>query len=223
MKLLDTAYRLERPDAIIFDWDNTLVDTWFLIHEGLNYTLKEFGLDPWSLEETKARTHGSMSDVGPKYFANHWEEAIQIYRKYYLSMQERVEPFGFSEQTLKLAYEKKIPVCVVSNKQRSLMQNEIDRFGWGKYFKYIVGSGDVESDKPSGMGVELVLSQLNLSPNAKIWFIGDTVTDMETAYNTGCAPVFFGEDDYESDRYEKCRPKVHFANHQLLSEYLKGI
>ena len=28
--------RLPRPRAILFDWDNTLVDSWVTIHEALN-------------------------------------------------------------------------------------------------------------------------------------------------------------------------------------------
>ena len=30
--------RLPRPRAILFDWDNTLVDSWVTIHEALNIT-----------------------------------------------------------------------------------------------------------------------------------------------------------------------------------------
>ena len=30
---------LKRPRAILFDWDNTLVDSWATIHEALNVVM----------------------------------------------------------------------------------------------------------------------------------------------------------------------------------------
>src|SRR5947207_1478268 len=36
---LAASGRLPRPRAILFDWDNTLVDSWVTIHEALNITM----------------------------------------------------------------------------------------------------------------------------------------------------------------------------------------
>ena len=41
--LLKTNIKLKkRPKAIIFDWDNTLVNSWPVIADALNYTLETF-------------------------------------------------------------------------------------------------------------------------------------------------------------------------------------
>ena len=45
----------QRPQAIIFDWDNTLIDSWYAILDAQNHTLTAFGLEPWTLEETRER------------------------------------------------------------------------------------------------------------------------------------------------------------------------
>jgi len=50
-----------RPRAVLFDWDNTLIDSWPVIHESLNATLTAYGLDPWTMDETRARARD-----GPK-------------------------------------------------------------------------------------------------------------------------------------------------------------
>lgn len=221
MHLLDKSYTLPHPKAIIFDWDNTLVDSWGLIHEALNFTLEKFGKKPWSLEETKVRIHRSMKDTLPGLFQDDWQEAVKIYRGHYESIQNRMQPLELAEETLKIAHKKKIPVCVVTNKKNHLAHNEINMLDWKKYFKCVVGSGDLEHDKPSPVGVNFVLDKINQEPNENIWFVGDSVTDMETAYNSECVPVFFGEDDCNSDRYKHCRPKVYFQNHRELSEYLR--
>ena len=37
------AELLRLPQAALFDWDNTLVDTWPVIHEAMNTTLSAMG------------------------------------------------------------------------------------------------------------------------------------------------------------------------------------
>ena len=41
---------LTRPRAVIFDWDNTLVDSWVCIRESYNMTFRHFGMPEWSLD-----------------------------------------------------------------------------------------------------------------------------------------------------------------------------
>tara|TARA_R100001086_G_scaffold137349_1_gene71705 strand:- start:1375 stop:1527 length:153 start_codon:yes stop_codon:yes gene_type:complete len=41
---------LTLPRAVVFDWDNTLVDTWPIIHDALNHTFRAWGLREWTLE-----------------------------------------------------------------------------------------------------------------------------------------------------------------------------
>ena len=55
---------LPKPKAVIFDWDNTLVNTWPIIHEALAATFKEMGQQPWTLEQTMARVRKSMREIG---------------------------------------------------------------------------------------------------------------------------------------------------------------
>ncbi|MEI6986480.1 MAG: hypothetical protein WCK65_10140 [Rhodospirillaceae bacterium] len=38
------------PLAIIFDWDNTLVDSWECLHASINVTLVAMGQRPWTNE-----------------------------------------------------------------------------------------------------------------------------------------------------------------------------
>ena len=57
-----------RPRAILFDWDNTLVDSWETIHEALNVVMAAMGRPLWSLHETKARVRLSLRESFPLHF-----------------------------------------------------------------------------------------------------------------------------------------------------------
>ena len=57
------------PRAILFDWDNTLVDSWPTILDALNTTFEAFDMAPWSMIEARERVRHSMRDSFPKLFA----------------------------------------------------------------------------------------------------------------------------------------------------------
>ena len=63
------------PRAVVFDWDNTLVDTWPVIHDSMNAALAAMGHAPWSFDETRERVRRSMREAFPEMFGARWEEA----------------------------------------------------------------------------------------------------------------------------------------------------
>ena len=75
--------KLRKPDAIIYDWDNTLVDTWPLIRNSINQTMREMNREEWSLEKVRDSVHKSMRESFPEIFGADWERAGEIYKKAY--------------------------------------------------------------------------------------------------------------------------------------------
>ncbi|MBL8709705.1 MAG: HAD family hydrolase, partial [Rhodospirillaceae bacterium] len=41
----------ECPTTLLFDWDNTLVDSWSVLHATMNETLAAMGQPIWSRQE----------------------------------------------------------------------------------------------------------------------------------------------------------------------------
>jgi phosphoglycolate phosphatase len=62
------AIGIRRPSAVLFDWDNTLVDSWAVIHAALNETFTAMDHPNWTREETEARVRGSLRDTFPGMF-----------------------------------------------------------------------------------------------------------------------------------------------------------
>ena len=61
---------LHPPRAILFDWDNTLVDTWATIHDALNFLMRAMDRPEWSLDETRQRVRLSLREAFPLYFGD---------------------------------------------------------------------------------------------------------------------------------------------------------
>ena len=49
--LRDGAGGIGRPRALLFDWDNTLVDNWDVITDAMNAVYDAFGMPRWTIEE----------------------------------------------------------------------------------------------------------------------------------------------------------------------------
>lgn len=220
---------LTPPKAVIFDWDNTLVNTWPVIHATLNRTFDRYGLTPWTLQETKERVFLSMRDSFPALFGDKWEEAGRVYQDFYLSSHlSDLQILPVSEEVLKYLYNKGIYLALVSNKKGPTLRKEVKHLGWGSYFSKIVGSGDAAYDKPHPDPLYMALEGSGIEPGKDVWFVGDSNVDLEIAKNTGCVPVLYGEVESEIvneqlRRYQGLDVHHHTRTHEAFLVYLRGL
>jgi len=209
---------LKIPSAIIFDWDNTLVDTWPVIHDSMNTTLKHLGYELWSIEETKERVRRSLREAFPELFGDKWEVAREIFYKRFKKIHlERLVALQGAEALIELLYSKRIYLGVVSNKSGENLRREADHLGWSNYFERIVGAMDAIKDKPAIEPVLMVLEGSKILPSANVWFVGDTKIDMECAYNAGCLPILIRNRPPKLEEFEKFMPEMHFSNCDMLA------
>jgi phosphoglycolate phosphatase len=190
---------LKKPKAIIFDWDNTLVDTWPLIQYSIDETMQHMGKEPWGLEKVRDNVHKSMRESFPEIFGKDWEKAGEIYKNTYRSI--HLNKLRFLEGSLELIqtiHQKGILQFVVSNKIGVTLRKETKQLGVDEFFFAVIGAHDANRDKPSKDPVELAIlgSDLKLGED-EIWFIGDTIADIECGYNSGCTPIVYGHSSCE--------------------------
>lgn len=187
--------KLPKPKAIIFDWDNTLVDTWPLIQASIDNTMLAMNRTPWGIEKVKDNVHKSMRESFPEIFGDDWQKAGEIYKNNYRSM--HLKDLFFLPNALELIdkiSELGILQFVVSNKIGATLRLEAEKLGVAKKFFALIGSNDAYADKPSKDPVELAIlgSDLDLQKD-EIWFVGDTIADVECAYNTNCRPIIYAD------------------------------
>lgn len=224
MKVLDKNKHLERPKTILFDWDGTLVNSLGLICDAMQGAFKVFKQLPISKKEFMKTIHGPSEEFIGKHFPNNSHDEVKkvfldLYKQF---ANKKLVLLPNAKKNLDYLYKKEIKMAVVSNKEAPLLMLEIKKLGLEKYFLSIVGSGDVKESKPSPLSAFKALKDIGVRPSQEVWFVGDSATDMATAHNSNCLPVFFGADDYTSEHYKSCPPKVHFLNHRDLLKYLSS-
>lgn len=185
---------LSTPKAILFDWDNTLVNTWPVIHEALHNTFTKMKLEPWTIEMVKQRVSRSMRDSFPEIFGDNWQEAGEYYQQQFRNIHlERLEALLDAEAILSYLSSQPVYVALVSNKKGDNLRAEVKHLGWEHYFKKIIGANDTPRDKPAPEPVLAALKGSGIEAGKDVWFVGDSPIDMECAHATGCVPVWYGE------------------------------
>lgn len=212
---------LERPRALLFDWDNTLVDTWQVIHHALCVTFEAMGRPPWTLEETRERVRASARDSFPALFGDRAEEAMATFygsfeRDHLDRLRERP---GAGEMLARLSADGYL-LGVVSNKQGYLLRREVTHLGWTGLFHHLVGADDAARDKPAVEPVDLALEGTGLSRGPEVWFVGDTDIDMLCAFKSGCVPVLLRPEAPAADEFGETAPHHHVASCAALTGLL---
>lgn len=207
------------PRALVFDWDNTLVDTWEQIHHAINHTLAAMGHPAWSFEDTRARVRASARDTFPRLFGEHAERAMEVfYEAFEAQHLERLhERPGVGPALHRLSAAGRV-LAVVSNKNGRLLRREAAHLGWEGLFHRLVGATDAERDKPAAEPVRLALAESGVAPGPEVWLVGDTDIDMVCALNAGCLPVLLRAEAPREAEFAGAEPALHFTTCEALAE-----
>lgn len=209
------------PRAILFDWDNTLVESWGVIHEAMNLTLQAMGHGRWTREETERKVRASLRDTFPLMFGDRWREAEQIFYSSFSAIHlKHLRALPGADQMLEhLARVERLYLGVVSNKRGEYLRREADHLGWTGHFRALAGAGDAARDKPAVEHVQAALGELALGLD--IWLIGDADIDLKCAYNAGCTPVLMRPTAPAEGEFAGHEPALYFPDCAGLLAYLR--
>ena len=221
---LSTDSELSRPAAVIFDWDNTLIDSWMAIHDAQNHTLRAFGLEPWTFEKTQQRVRGSMRDSFPALFGDRWLEAGEVfYARFAARHIETLTPLPGAGDMLAELHAAGIYLAVVSNKKGHYLRTEAAHLGWDRFFGRLVGAFDAPRDKPAVDPVKMALEGSGAALGRTVWFAGDADIDLECASKAGCVPVLVRKKPPEPGEFNAHPPALHVDGCMTLSKVLRNL
>jgi phosphoglycolate phosphatase len=211
----------QKPTALLFDWDNTLVDGWIGITAALNAAFDAFDKPRWTVVETKARVRVALRESFPKMFGGDWERARDIfYEAFRGDHLANVTPMPGAADALLAAAA--WPRGVVSNKAGNYLRAEVLHLGWSPHFAAVVGAGDAAADKPAPDPIFMALEQMGFPPSRDIWYLGDTALDMQAARAAGVTAVLIGDASHDGGVELAC-PDLHLHSAYELAAWLKSL
>jgi phosphoglycolate phosphatase len=172
--------------AILFDMDGTLVDSYAAIAASVNHVRAGRGLPPLTVEEVKR-----FVGRGPEYLFTHTVPGGELaadfarYRAHHPSVMQEMTHLlpGAREVVTALARAgKRLGLC--SNKPRLFSQQLLEHLAIARFFTVVLGPEDVARPKPAPDMLLAAIARLNL-PKSQILYIGDMTVDIETARAAG--------------------------------------
>ncbi len=218
------GHRLLRPEAIVFDWDNTLIDSWAAIHDAQNHVFAHFDMPLWTLEETRQRVRGSMRDAYPALFGGRWREAGEVfYARFAERHLDTLTPLDGVEAALQELKAMGLYLSIVSNKKGDYLRQEVAALGWESYFGRVIGAFDAARDKPAVDPVDLALSESGIARGPGVWFAGDADIDLACAQAADCIPVLVRPEAPGENEFDLHPPTIYVASCDALSLLVKTL
>lgn len=165
--------------VVIWDWDNTLIDTKEAVSKALNDVTIQFGVSPLTPVQIQEIIGTALSSFW-RQFGSHMPEVLTYYRERYMFYAQQIRPFSQAEKILAFLKKQGIPQVVVSNKNQRILWAECKKLNWRHYFKHILGTdaamGLAKPDKA------FAAKALHGIVYDKIIVIGDGLSDMALAH-----------------------------------------
>lgn len=206
---------ISKPKIIFFDWDDTISNAKQGIRIALNKTINKHKHllrsdavkivenhedDPGKEFFSKVKPGTSGEDLVKEMFISNHDEIVQSCIDF---DNEYIKNGGFSPvngilELIEFIDNNEIKIIVISNKNQTMLDYEIDRSQLRPYILKSVGVANHKDQhkKPSTVQFEKALSSLNIEVDPKeTWMIGDSELDILAGLNFGSMPFFLGHHD----------------------------
>ena len=180
--------------GVIFDLDGTLLNTIKDLNNAINYSIKELNIRKVKTSEAKYLVGSGISNLIKRLIklknldSNLYDYLIDRYSSFYsINNKTYTHPYDVILQLLMELKKRNIKIAVFSNKPHKDTIDVINYY-FPNTFDIVIGKIDGIDIKPSPMGAKPILELFNTNLN-NIYYVGDTMVDMETSKNIGTTSI----------------------------------
>jgi pyrophosphatase PpaX len=171
------------PDAAVFDWDGTLVDTLAMIYRANVVALGSLGITisrEWFVERYTPDWRSSYRELGvPEHL---WVHTSDLWASEMGKMRPRAKPWA--RGALRRLRARGIRIGLVTASTRAVVEPNLARLNMIGVFETAFYADDVERGKPHPEALLLALEALGVAPDRAV-YVGDTTVDLEMATAAG--------------------------------------
>ncbi len=183
--------------AVVFDWDNTLALTSPPLVYSVEKVLKSFHMPSWSVVQKKRDLTLSFRDNFPRIFGKNADKAYEDYAKIYLkNVANMISRAPFALEVLNYFKKRQIPILLMTNKDRKLLEFELPILFEPEYFDCIVCGHEAKKDKPHADHLFYTLEKCPIGDTIcpeNVLVVGDSPQDTACAVACGAKAVRIGK------------------------------
>lgn len=168
---------------VIFDYDDTIVDTFSSIYDVDMEVAERLGLEKHSKEEVAAlwgipyrerinRLHPEID------FEEHERVHLEIYDH------STTKPFEDALKILNYLKDKGVRMGVISSRRYKSLVENIDHYGLSDFFEFVQGEESLEHTKPDPRVFDAAIKHFDTKPEG-ITYVGDHLNDFKAARDAG--------------------------------------
>ncbi len=205
-------------EAVLFDWDGTLVNSYLADASAYLAMFKEMGI-AWGLEELEKNYSPNWYQVYraaglPK---RRWEDADRAWRMHYAKHRPKLIT-GARRVLARLGGAHTLGLVTSGDCDR--VTRQLREFRLTKLFAARVCSGDTLRKKPHPEPLRLALRKLKLDPSACV-YVGDSAQDVEMAQRAGVRAIGVLGPFPTEKRLRAARPEFLIGSIEELPDVLK--
>ena len=182
---------LRDVEAILFDFEGTLVDLQWNLQGAVDETLEMLRLLGFPIQRLQGMKYSTLmleavriaQDIGQSTDKVR-EEIGTIYDRFDEDALMRWHLREGSKDLLSVLKTKGIKIGLVSNVGKKALDKVLPKLDLHPFFNVVVSRNDVQSMKPSGEGLRLALSRLRVISD-KALYVGDSSDDIQAAKAAG--------------------------------------
>lgn len=176
-------------EALLFDFDGTLIDASEVICYCFNYALTSQGIEPLEAARIKSMIGTPLRKMFEPFTDQaDLDDLVNQYRKAFSENspgKSRLIP-GIAEFFEQI--DSQLKMGIVTSRSSKGARQILLEFGLLKHFSIVVGIEDVINGKPHPEGIHKALSSLGTAPDKSV-FIGDTVFDILAGKSAGTLTI----------------------------------
>ncbi len=181
---------MQQINAVLFDFDGTLMDTNDVILMSWQHTFRTLA-NREEKEDVLTATFGEPLETTMDRFFPHipLEESIEIYRQFQRdNFNGLITLFPGMKELIIALKERGYKIGLVTSRLKQTSMEGLEKYGLTKYFDAIVTPEDTTKHKPDPEPVHIALRKLGARPDQAV-MLGDTLFDIMCAKNAGVRSV----------------------------------
>jgi HAD superfamily hydrolase (TIGR01509 family) len=172
--------------AVLFDWDGTLLDSFDADSSAYLAMFHELGI-PWGLNELAMHYTPNWHRVyrAARIPRSKWDIADKLWAKHYAHQTSKLVP---SARSILTWIARRYQLGLVTSGDRVRVLRQLHYFSLTRLFATRVCAGDTRQKKPHPAPLRLALKQMCLDPKACV-YVGDSPHDLEMSKRAGVRAI----------------------------------
>ncbi|MBC2768684.1 HAD-IA family hydrolase [Pusillimonas minor] len=215
---------MKQYDAVIFDWDGTLMDSTHAIVSAIQLACADMQLPVPDRRQASwvigLSIESALYHVAPDLSSDDLPHFVERYKHHFFQHDRETPLFDGVPQLLNVLREQRVKLAVATGKGRMGLDRVLAASRLGEYFD-VTRCADESHGKPHPGMLHDIMGFLSLDPE-RVLMVGDTTHDVQMAHNAGVDSIAVSYGAHDLPTLQSANPTVLVHSVTEMHDWLSG-